>query len=593
MANETFNLHNREGSADEQVGIDSAATPGYLGAASSDGVLRVSSDFSYADGGDYVTLGLASSAIPTLAGLNLTGELDITMSTALLIDLNPGFTGTGDVIDITPSAALDTVDAEWDGIHIGGENLDPSALGADIHGIHVDLSGISLTNNPHIDCIHAESPSILSGNHALHADGEIHVDLDATSAVAAEEYTAIDVILATAGSTGGDLHGIDIKRSGSGSIDIAALGTHEGIHVLHQEIGTFANADKIWEYDNDGPTWVDVTTGTVSIWDDKDDLLYVGHANTFSEIKFIFSVVATKNMHLKFYFSTGSSNYTEFFPADDTDGATQDGSVRYTAASLATWATDTVNGEASKYWIKIERTRTAGTSPTATSMQQLAPTQYSWDKLGAITSLSLSTGVLTATGTVTIPTALTGLIRADSGVLSVDTDVTDLVSAATTSLAGKSELADASEVNTGTDTGRTITPDALEGSNYGKKAFCIAVHEHDDAVTVADGKVAFTVPAEMDTMSLVDVVASVYSQGVTNTTDIQIRRRRAGSDVDMLGTKVTLSAEYFASDGVVEADNDDISEGDQIYIDVDAIHSGTAPNGLSVTCTFAVTTVGV
>lgn len=38
------------------VGIDSAATPDYLGAASSDGVLRTGSTISYTDGGNYVTL---------------------------------------------------------------------------------------------------------------------------------------------------------------------------------------------------------------------------------------------------------------------------------------------------------------------------------------------------------------------------------------------------------------------------------------------------------------------------------------------------------------------------------------------------------
>ena len=72
------------------------------------------------------------------------------------------------------------------------------------------------------------------------------------------------------------------------------------------------------------------------------------------------------------------------------------------------------------------------------------------------------------------------------------------------------------------------------------KGFCMAVHESDDSVVVADGKVAFTVPAEMNGYDLIDVVASVHTKGVTGTTDIQLRRRRAGSDVDMLSTKITI-----------------------------------------------------
>lgn len=48
---------------DEKVKIDAAATAGYLGAASNDGVLRAGSNLSYADGGDFVTLNLAAQVV--------------------------------------------------------------------------------------------------------------------------------------------------------------------------------------------------------------------------------------------------------------------------------------------------------------------------------------------------------------------------------------------------------------------------------------------------------------------------------------------------------------------------------------------------
>lgn len=73
-----------------------------------------------------------------------------------------------------------------------------------------------------------------------------------------------------------------------------------------------------------------------------------------------------------------------------------------------------------------------------------------------------ATTALGSLGTVSI--ALTGVLRADSGVLSTDTDVTDIVSAASTSAAGKVELADVTETNTGTDTGRAVTPDGLSSA---------------------------------------------------------------------------------------------------------------------------------
>jgi hypothetical protein len=50
------------GGSDVKVGIDVAATAGFLGAASSDGVLRVDSSLDYTDGGDFVTLGWAGGA---------------------------------------------------------------------------------------------------------------------------------------------------------------------------------------------------------------------------------------------------------------------------------------------------------------------------------------------------------------------------------------------------------------------------------------------------------------------------------------------------------------------------------------------------
>ena len=119
------------------------------------------------------------------------------------------------------------------------------------------------------------------------------------------------------------------------------------------------------------------------------------------------------------------------------------------------------------------------------------------------------------------------------------------------------------------------------------KAFTIAPFASDEAVETGDGTIAAAVPAEMNGWSLTDVCATVHDKGVTNTTDVQVRRYRAGASVDMLSTLVTIGDEYFARDGVIKADGSEVlATGDRIYIDVDAVHSGTPPNGLSVVCTF-------
>ncbi len=118
------------------------------------------------------------------------------------------------------------------------------------------------------------------------------------------------------------------------------------------------------------------------------------------------------------------------------------------------------------------------------------------------------------------------------------------------------------------------------------KGVTFAPIESDVDVAVGDGKIAFTVPASMGGMNLISVIASVHTKGITGSTNIQLRRRRAGNDVDMLSTKITIGDEFYASDGIVDTGNSEVNEGDQIYIDVDQVHSGTAPKGLSISSTF-------
>ncbi len=66
---------------DEKVKIDAAATAGYLGAASSDGVLRTGAGITYTDGGDFVTLtvadGVVVQVVNTQTGAVATGTITI------------------------------------------------------------------------------------------------------------------------------------------------------------------------------------------------------------------------------------------------------------------------------------------------------------------------------------------------------------------------------------------------------------------------------------------------------------------------------------------------------------------------------------
>jgi hypothetical protein len=106
-------------------------------------------------------------------------------------------------------------------------------------------------------------------------------------------------------------------------------------------------------------------------------------------------------------------------------------------------------------------------------------------------------------------------------------------------------------------------------------------------VSTGDKAVGFTVPASMNGYNLTAVLCSVDDKGITGTTDVTIVKETGGVAADMLSTEVTIGDEFFVADGVIDATEDDVATGDNIYVNVDAVHSGTAPNGLFVTLTFS------
>lgn len=107
----------------------------------------------------------------------------------------------------------------------------------------------------------------------------------------------------------------------------------------------------------------------------------------------------------------------------------------------------------------------------------------------------------------------------------------------------------------------------------------------DETIVIGDGILPAVMPLILDGKNLTYAIAGVDTKGSANTTNVQIRRVGAGTPVDMLSTLITIATtEYFAKDGVINTSNDDILEGDLIYIDVDAVGTGT--KGLTVTLVF-------
>ncbi len=119
----------------------------------------------------------------------------------------------------------------------------------------------------------------------------------------------------------------------------------------------------------------------------------------------------------------------------------------------------------------------------------------------------------------------------------------------------------------------------------------IEVFPPSTAQTTGDGKGFMWIPPELNGMNLTDVEACLSVVGTGSTTLTQLRRKRAGSDVDMLTTRVSIDAAEYdsttaAASAVIATANMGVLTGDQVYIDHDQNHT-TAGSGLVVYAKFA------
>jgi hypothetical protein len=162
---------------------------------------------------------------------------------------------------------------------------------------------------------------------------------------------------------------------------------------------------------------------------------------------------------------------------------------------------------------------------------------------------------------------------------------------ASATVEGWVELATAAETTTGTDAARAVTPDGLAGSIFGTFIVSILVFDDETSCSTGDGAgdVFWRVPSALNGMDLVATAAQVQTNGTTSTMDIQIHN--VTQTADMLTTKITIDtgepdSSTAATPAVIDTSNDDVATGDQIRIDVDQVHSGTAAKGLLVELQF-------
>lgn len=119
-----------------------------------------------------------------------------------------------------------------------------------------------------------------------------------------------------------------------------------------------------------------------------------------------------------------------------------------------------------------------------------------------------------------------------------------------------------------------------------KQSVTIPVFDAGTAATTGE-KGIMVVPPHLNGLDLTNVIVGVWDKGVTGSTDVGIYRSRGGTEVAMLSVEVTVGDEWYAQDGTINTANDDVATGDILNVNVSAVHSGTAPNGLTVTLEFS------
>lgn len=128
------------------------------------------------------------------------------------------------------------------------------------------------------------------------------------------------------------------------------------------------------------------------------------------------------------------------------------------------------------------------------------------------------------------------------------------------------------------------------GSGDGVVTILVSDPLSGTALTTGDGKAFYRVASPLNGMDLVDCWAVLDTAGTGGGFLCQLRRKRSGSDVDMLSTRISIdSGENDSADAtaaaVIDTSNDDVATADRIYFDLDGVPTGA--KGLLIGLRFA------
>ena len=172
------------------------------------------------------------------------------------------------------------------------------------------------------------------------------------------------------------------------------------------------------------------------------------------------------------------------------------------------------------------------------------------------------------------------VVNGGTGASDAATAFTNLKQAASTSATGVVELATQAEVDAGTDTGRAVTPDTLNGWDgtgmVGQLG--IAISDETTALTTGTAKATFRMPYAM---TLTEVRASVTTAPTGAALQFDINE----SGTTILSTKITIDAAEKTSETAATApviSDSALADDAEITIDIDQVGSTVAGAGAKI-----------
>ncbi len=215
----------------------------------------------------------------------------------------------------------------------------------------------------------------------------VRADLHATALAPGEVMIGYHVSADTSTSTGGMIEAVRVDKAGAGTAEVHALHIDPGVDVIHQESGTFGALESAWENAVEVTSELNDTGTDLTLFSSNSDILYIGDAAAFNALEVNLDTVAGgAGIKPTFEFSNdGGGGWDTFTPVDGTDGFRETAIIEWAIADLTNWQTDTVNGVANKFWIRITRTQPSiPQDPIEDTIQGSKTVERGWDEDGDI-----------------------------------------------------------------------------------------------------------------------------------------------------------------------------------------------------------------